>query len=384
MVAAALLIERMRHRRPNIKRLAARADTASLVAASFYKDLLPGRNGEVFDVGAPVREDAIRALDQIDALGDDVLLRALGDHSERVVLAAIEVISCRGDTVLLGHAVASLPEGRSEGYSRAVKALFALHAPGATRHLAEALIRREDTEPLSAAESAMVPALLEAESREEARGELIEALVSALSDTQEVVRERAGELLARLAPTSVVPLVAELESGRAGEAAARVLGAIKDRQAIDPLLKALEHTDSRVRAASCHALGELRDPVAVEALMRATHDPEHTVRAHAGVALDNFGTVGVALGVSAILSPMLSDVRRAIGEAPAPPLTLTSGLHPNQAAPTNGVTNGRSHSGGLVRRALALIDRTAAAGSARAGDRSSKRSSDPTNSRRPN
>ncbi len=86
-----------------------------------------------------------------------------------------------------------------------------------------------------------------------------------------------------------------------------MLGRVKDARALEPLVAALRSPDAQVRAECCLALGELRDPAASEPLLAATRDPEHVVRAAAGQALDRIGTAAIAVGVAALLRPLLES-----------------------------------------------------------------------------
>jgi HEAT repeat protein len=60
---------------------------------------------------------------------------------------------------------------------------------------------------------------------------------------------------------------------------------IKDPRAVEPLIAALEDTDSSVRAKAASALGEIRDLRAVGALIAALKDTDSSVRAEAASAL---------------------------------------------------------------------------------------------------
>jgi HEAT repeat protein len=137
--------------------------------------------------------------------------------------------------------------------------------------------------------------------------EVVQELLTALSDDRDEVVERAEELLLRLAPASVQGVIAELEGGRSPERAAGLLGRIGDTRALPPLIEALDHRDISVRVQAASALGDLRDPAAVEPLLRATRDHNLDVRAEAGQALDALGTAAVVIGMSAMVRPLISE-----------------------------------------------------------------------------
>jgi HEAT repeat protein len=301
-------------RRPNVKALARSGDTACLCEAAGYVDLMPQGDGSVADLGAPVREEAVRALGELGGdYADSVVVRALRDRSDRVRAAAVEVLRGHGRMAPLAEALGWLPEGSGRARELAIEALFEFRPEGCARQLTEALLRRPGNRPLSPGDGRLVCALLQAEAREEATIEVIAVLLAALRDPREVVSERAAALLMRLGPASVEPLIDELATGAARDRAAAVLGAIKDVRALEALRAGLDQSDASVRAESCFALGELRDPAAVEALLHATRDPEYVVRARAGSALDRIGMVGVVVGVSTLLRPLLPAARSARG-----------------------------------------------------------------------
>ena len=106
-----------------------------------------------------------------------------------------------------------------------------------------------------------------------------------------------------------------------------------------------------MRAECCLALGELRDPAASEPLLAATRDPEHVVRAAAGQALDRIGTAAIAVGVAALLRPLLegapADGRHALAAHTVAALQTE----------TNGSANGDGEGSTLLRRLARFIDR---------------------------
>ena len=310
--------------KPNVKALARKGDVDGLIKAAGHTELIPGpEGGTSVDVGAPIREEALFAL--LDVAPDragDVFVTALGDSSDRVRTAAVVALYERDDSERLAEAVASLPAARGQARATAVQALFELHNAGSSSRLADALVHRPDDHPLSEEEEALVPALLRAEERPEAEGEVAQLLVSALGREPEIVAERAEALLVRLGPASVEALVRELAGGATPHRAAALIGEIRDARALQPLLAALSHTDARVRSQSCSALGELRDPAAVEPLLQATLDPEHEVRVLAGAALDRMGTAAVAMSVAALMRSVLGEAL-----AKASPLLMLSNGH---------------------------------------------------------
>ena len=84
-------------------------------------------------------------------------------------------------------------------------------------------------------------------------------------------------------------------------AAARVLGEMKDRRAVPPLIAALRDGDAEVRAAVIEALAELKDPRAVEPLISALKDENGEVQGDATLALGEFND---PRGVRALIEVM--------------------------------------------------------------------------------
>ena len=224
-----------------------------------------------------------------------------------------------------------------------------------------------DDHPLSEQEEALVPALLRAEERPEAAGEVVQVLISALNHEPEIVVERAEALLVRLGPPSIEALVRELAGGGTPHRAAVLIGEIKGALALQPLVAALSHPDARVRGQSCSALGKLRDPAAVEPLLQATRDPDHNVRVLAMAALDGMGTVAIAMSIAALLRPMLGeavakeppqdvatalqDVATALQSMSSPARATHRGVGPSASSPTSS----RSSSNGRHGRATRTV-----------------------------
>ena len=343
-------------RKPNVKALARKGDVDGLIKAAGHTELIRGPDGRTVDVGAPIREEALFALRDVapDRAGD-LFVAALGDSSDRVRTAAVVALYEWGESERLAEAVATLPAASGKAHATAVEALFRLHNAGSSSRLADALVRRRDDHPLSEQEQALVPALLRAEERPEAAGEVVQLLISALGHEREIVVERAETLLVRLGPPSIEALVRELAGGTTPHRAAALIGEIKGSLALQPLVAALSHPDARVRGESCSALGKLRDPAAVEPLLQATRDPEHNVRVLAMAALDGMGTVAIAVSIAALLRPMLSEVvaKESPQDVATAPQSKSSPARATRrdAGPSPSPTSSRSSSNGRKGRA---------------------------------
>jgi len=100
----------------------------------------------------------------------------------------------------------------------------------------------------------------------------VEPLIVALEDSDSLVRHRAAEALGKLGDKRAVePLIIALQ-GKNVEvrcAAARALGEIWDARAVDPLIAVLQDEDVEVRRAATRALGEIEDAQVAEPLIAA-------------------------------------------------------------------------------------------------------------------
>jgi HEAT repeat protein len=335
--------------KPNVKSLAKDGDVEGLIRAAGYRDVVRRVDGRASDAGVPIREAAVVALARIGGdRADETLMRALADPQDRVRCAAIAALYERGDVASLALAAAHLREDDGQALPAAFRALIELHKPGSTMRLVLAIVHREDERPISETDAAILRALREAEGPGSER-DVIEMLVSALHDHREDVAERAEDLLELLAPESVDTLIRELNLGLAPERAAAVLGRLKDARALESLVNGLRSHSPQVRAECCLALGELRDPAASEPLLAATRDPEHVVRSAAGAALDRIGTAAIAVGVAALLRPLLETGPAGSRQALA--------AHTVAALQTETNGSGDAEASTLLRRLARFIDR---------------------------
>jgi HEAT repeat protein len=303
----------MGERKPNIKSLVRREDVEGLLEAASYQDLAPTSAGTVSDGGIPIRVEALLALGTLaPERAHNAITAGLRDPADRVRCGAVRVLHALQEVSVLAQALRWLP--RDQGHSRklALQAVFDLRTAVRPSAVANALVHREDDDLLGEQDAQLILALL-AEARADATDEVLEVLVRALGDEGGIVVDRAAEILIRLAPESIEPLVGELRTGPNAAEAAYVLGRIGDPQTLDVLVKALRHREARVRSESAAALAELQDPAAVKPLLRATRDKEHTVRSQARIALDRMGTIAVIEGVAELLRPVVREaVRSAI------------------------------------------------------------------------
>jgi HEAT repeat protein len=297
-----------RTRKPNVTALAERQDVEGLVSAAGFKDLLRDVEGRVIDRGAEVRAEAVVALGELgDEAGNGTVHGALRDPSDAVRSAAVRVLYRRGEIAPLAQSLGWLPAEKGSSRSLALRALLELKRPGTVLSVIRALVWAPGERPLAEVDVALVHTLVQADTGADVVNEVVQELLTPLSDDRDEVVERAEELLVRLAPASVQGVIAELEGGRAPERAAALLGRIGDTRALHPLIEALEHREISVRIEAASALGDLREPAAVEPLLHATRDHNVDVRAEAGKALDALGTAAVVVGMSAMVRPMIAE-----------------------------------------------------------------------------
>ena len=138
-------------------------------------------------------------------------------------------------------------------------------------------------------------------------------LLALLNGTDPLVRAGAavalGQIGDRRATAPLLAMVCGQEPEvRVRAAAAAALGILKDPEAVQPLLKALETGDWHVVACATYALGDIGDPRAVPALIAMVHrDVGYAVDTHtdlsAEVALGRMGKAAVAPLVEYLKKP---------------------------------------------------------------------------------
>jgi HEAT repeat protein len=125
------------------------------------------------------------------------------------------------------------------------------------------------------------------------RDEYVFKLIRALRHPEPTTAVRAATILGLLRERRAVqPLLALLASSDDPyllESAVEALGEIGDPAALAGLIDALAHSYLRVRGKAAEALGKLRLERAPAALAHAVHDPNGYVRQLAGVALARLG-----------------------------------------------------------------------------------------------
>jgi HEAT repeat protein/beta-lactamase regulating signal transducer with metallopeptidase domain len=114
------------------------------------------------------------------------------------------------------------------------------------------------------------------------------ALVAALADTSADLRESAVQALGQLRdPAAMEPVLAAMKDAEPGvrEQAAFALGQMRDKRATPALVTALKDTNADVREQAVFALGQMRDASAVDGLLPALKDSSPDVQQQAAFAL---------------------------------------------------------------------------------------------------
>ncbi len=142
-------------------------------------------------------------------------------------------------------------------------------------------------------------------------------LQSALADESDMVRARAGEVLARLGDIAVDNAIAGLGSESPPEraASARALGQLRATQAVEALIARLDDDASDVRAVAARALGTIGGGQAAEALLEATRSTDPTLRAAAAGALGTCREARPSTRLLELLNDPEAEVRAAAAES---------------------------------------------------------------------
>jgi HEAT repeat protein len=130
--------------------------------------------------------------------------------------------------------------------------------------------------------------------------------------------ERAVRTLARIGAPALKPMYELLHQDTrywVCDRAARVLGNIRDRRAVEPLCQALGDRNDFVRKLAAEVLGNIRDRRAVEPLCQALGDENAGVRAQAAGALGNIGDGRAVEPLCRALGDRDGGVRRWAAEA---------------------------------------------------------------------
>jgi len=166
----------------------------------------------------------------------------------------------------------------------------------------------------------------------------VPATIEALKNPGPEVRRRATDVLGELkAKKALEPLLAMMadKSDRARSSAVEALGAIGDRRAVGPLVAVLKDTDESIRVRAAEALGAIGDKQAAPELVKLLRDENVWVREEAAKALGKLGGAASYPAIAAELAVAARDwdeVAR-LGAAAVKPLldSLCLGVPPRGA-----------------------------------------------------
>jgi len=286
----------------------ARGDRDGLLRMLRYSDVVSDTEGRAHDLAADRRLAAAEALGEQprDSAVVAGLVDALEDPAERVRLAALRSLKEVGDTSAVDPIARSVAESTSAALrAEAAGALVALGGSSACRAYGLALMRRGRADALGPGEEATFKELRAADD-DQGTGtrRLVDDILSEAS-VLGTVPPVALHLLTWIGGDAVDALLKHLKDPSRAAGAAMGLGAIGDQRALEPLSDLLTSGNPRSRHAAAWSLGQLHDPRAVGALLRGTNDDNPSVRTEASQALDKLGTIGVVVGVAAVMQRLL-------------------------------------------------------------------------------
>ena len=145
----------------------------------------------------------------------------------------------------------------------------------------------------------------------------VNPLIRALNDSDSGVRGAAATALGQLGDTRAVnPLITVIQNDEwsVREAAVAALGNI-GAHAVGPLIAALHDQDEYVRRAAAGALGQIGDPRAVKALISALDDESAAARQAAAEALGQIGDPDAVEPLIGALNDQNANVRKAAAAA---------------------------------------------------------------------
>jgi HEAT repeat protein len=226
-----------------------------------------------------VRTSAVKALGRIgDMRAVWPLIQAVKARGFDARYLIVEALVNIGQPAV-AQLIEALQNKHTDVVCTAAQALFSIGDEQAAPHLIE-LIRRTDSDEVRIF---LIRAL--GELKDERAAVL---LVAALQDQISSVVRLAKEGLVKIGPSAVPPLVTALKTASAETvrvSSIHVLGQIKDRRALEPLIMALNDNSPQVRQAAATALGRLGGEEIIEPLIAVLKDNDPMVRHNAADAL---------------------------------------------------------------------------------------------------
>ncbi|HEY3347982.1 MAG TPA: HEAT repeat domain-containing protein [Nitrospirota bacterium] len=125
----------------------------------------------------------------------------------------------------------------------------------------------------------------------------VDHLLTALRDQDMMVADNIifalGELGDQKAVHALVRLLRVGSHEKLRKSAAKALGMLGSKDAVDPLIAALSDPDYKVRKSAARSLGKIGDPRAIPALGKAAEDSDYNVSKHAKEALDKLQAIHI-------------------------------------------------------------------------------------------
>lgn len=307
-------------RRPNVRKLKRKGDLAGLRRATRYSDFAADRDGTRWDLGVPVRVEAVGALAEF--YGPDVaegLAEGLDDDHPSVRLAAVNGIAGLGVPTaadrLVGGVVRWDGPPDDEAAARSLETLRGWKVEGVSEVFVDALME-EGAPPVELRHRDAFQELLASDPRGElAAGAVANRMIAVLgSEEDDEQRARAETVLGWMGPSAADVVIGAFESGEATPQVVRAAAGLRDSRAVEPLVRLLQHSDEEMRRSAAIALEELNDTRAVPPLLAATQDPTQSVRDAASTALNSMGMAAVIVGLATILRPRDEALEDGMGD----------------------------------------------------------------------
>jgi HEAT repeat protein len=325
-------------RRPRIEKLKQAGDADALRAVLDHRDFQADVDGVLWDLGAPERVEAAKALATFESeVAEEGLTHALADPHPSVRQAALDAIAGMPRPIAAERLLQGLVAWSVETEYDALEKAITILVEWAPEGLAEDFTRRlldASAPELDARHEDTLSALLRADPRGDAAVEkLVDSLVRELEQPVSADRvARAQRILGWVGAPATDRVLSALENERATPAIARAAAALRDARAVEPLVGLLGAADAEVRAASAAALGRLNDTRAVQALLSATQDGDQDVRDAASDALNSMGMAAVIVVVAGVMRDAVHE-QLAAGGATEKPKEVASGAVENTLPP---------------------------------------------------
>lgn len=219
------------------------------------------------DKEGSVQHKAINMLSEIGLPAVNALLAALEREDSRIQKNAVEILGNIGDVQAIHGLIELLGETHSDIWQHAANALQRIGTPVIpylwdTLEDIEYAIREHALELLGKIDDPQAT----------------EYLIRALGHHSSYIREKATEVLGRMAPITELRQTLTENNPLLISQAIDALGEIGGGQVILPLQQALAHEDWQVRQHAVNALAKLNEPQAIETFAKVLHDPYQQVR----------------------------------------------------------------------------------------------------------